>query len=161
MRTVQCSTRCVVGRLAEVRYYRREYRILSSFTAQYSLRFKTLSVNERQIKLEKGDLIREVGPVSMRLSLRKLGGKSQFRRRGRRCDLSCRIGRDDRVCARKIIIEFERPDARVPSAHILDKEAGEVIRSVITSPMGAHLMIEDSDTIKARRRIREDPACRR
>ena len=93
--------------------------------------------------VKKGDMICEWDPFNA-VIVSEVGGRVNFEAVEE--GVTYRVESDEQSGLKEKIIIESKDRTRVPSAQILD-EAGQVIKSYAL-PVGAHLMIEDGDTIK-------------
>ncbi len=130
----------VVGRLAEMRIIDPNTKmVLMSANIPYGS--KLFFNNGDTVK--KGDMICEWDPFNA-VIVSEVGGKVKFDAVEE--GVTYRIESDEQSGLKEKIIIESKDRTRVPSAQILD-EAGQVIKTYAL-PVGAHLMIEDGDTIK-------------
>ncbi len=130
----------VVGRLAEMRIIDPNTKmVLMSANIPYGS--KLFFNNGDTVK--KGDMICEWDPFNA-VIVSEVGGKVKFDAVEE--GVTYRVESDEQSGLKEKIIIESKDRARVPSAQILD-EAGQVIKTYAL-PVGAHLMIEDGDTIK-------------
>ncbi|HIX26626.1 MAG TPA: DNA-directed RNA polymerase subunit beta' [Candidatus Barnesiella excrementigallinarum] len=130
----------VVGRLAEMRITDPNTKmVLMSANIPYGS--KLFFNNGDAVK--KGDMICEWDPFNA-VIVSEVGGKVKFDAVEE--GVTYRIESDEQSGLKEKIIIESKDRTRVPSAQILD-EAGQVIKTYAL-PVGAHLMIEDGDTIK-------------
>ena len=130
----------VVGRLAEMRIIDPNTKMVL-MTANIPYGSKLFFNNGDTVK--KGDMICEWDPFNA-VIVSEVGGRVNFEAVEEGVTY-CVESDEQSGLKEKIIIE-SKDRTRVPSAQILD-EAGQVIKSYAL-PVGAHLMIEDGDTIK-------------
>ena len=130
----------VVGRLAEMRIIDPNTKMVL-MTANIPYGSKLFFNNGDTVK--KGDMICEWDPFNAVL-VSELGGRVNFEAVEE--GVTYRVESDEQSGLKEKIIIESKDRTRVPSAQILD-EAGQVIKSYAL-PVGAHLMIEDGDTIK-------------
>ena len=93
--------------------------------------------------IKKGDVIIEWDPFNA-VIVSEVSGKIEFESLVE--NVTYNVESDETTGLKEKIIIESKDRTRVPSAQILD-EAGQVIKSYAL-PVGAHLMIEDGDTIK-------------
>ena len=130
----------VVGRLAEMRIIDAHTKmVLMSANIPYGS--KLYFNNGDTVK--KGDMICEWDPFNA-VIVSEVGGKVKFDAVEE--GVTYRVESDEQSGLKEKIIIESKDRTRVPSAQILD-EAGQVIKTYAL-PVGAHLMIEDGDTIK-------------
>ena len=130
----------VVGRLAEMRIIDPNTKMLL-MTANIPYGSKLFFNNGDTVK--KGDMICEWDPFNA-VIVSEVGGRVNFEAVEE--GVTYRVESDEQSGLKEKIIIESKDRTRVPSAQILD-EAGQVIKSYAL-PVGAHLMIEDGDTIK-------------
>ena len=130
----------VVGRLAEMRIIDANTKmVLMSANIPYGS--KLYFNNGDTVK--KGDMICEWDPFNA-VIVSEVGGKVKFDAVEE--GVTYRVESDEQSGLKEKIIIESKDRTRVPSAQILD-ENGQVIKTYAL-PVGAHLMIEDGDTIK-------------
>ncbi|WP_286008285.1 DNA-directed RNA polymerase subunit beta' [Barnesiella viscericola] len=130
----------VVGRLAEMRIIDANTKmVLMSANIPYGS--KLYFNNGDTVK--KGDMICEWDPFNA-VIVSEVGGKVKFDAVEE--GVTYRVESDEQSGLKEKIIVESKDRTRVPSAQILD-ENGQVIKTYAL-PVGAHLMIEDGDTIK-------------
>ena len=130
----------VVGRLAEMRIIDPNTKMVL-MTANIPYGSKLFFNNGDTVK--KGDMICEWDPFNA-VIVSEVGGRVNFEAVEE--GVTYRVESDEQSGLKEKIIIESKDRTRVPSAQILD-EAGQVIKSYAL-PVGAHLMIEDGDTIK-------------
>ncbi len=130
----------VVGRLAEMRIIDLNTKMVL-MTANIPYGSKLFFNNGDTVK--KGDMICEWDPFNA-VIVSEVGGRVNFEAVEE--GVTYRVESDEQSGLKEKIIIESKDRTRVPSAQILD-EAGQVIKSYAL-PVGAHLMIEDGDTIK-------------
>ena len=130
----------VVGRLAEIRIIDPNTKMVL-MTANIPYGSKLFFNNGDTVK--KGDMICEWDPFNA-VIVSEVGGRVNFEAVEE--GVTYRVESDEQSGLKEKIIIESKDRTRVPSAQILD-EAGQVIKSYAL-PVGAHLMIEDGDTIK-------------
>ena len=130
----------VVGRLAEMRIIDPNTKMVL-MTANIPYGSKLFFNNGDIVK--KGDMICEWDPFNA-VIVSEVGGRVNFEAVEE--GVTYRVESDEQSGLKEKIIIESKDRTRVPSAQILD-EAGQVIKSYAL-PVGAHLMIEDGDTIK-------------
>ena len=130
----------VVGRLAEMRIIDPNTKMVL-MTANIPYGSKLFFNNGDTVK--KGDMICEWDPFNA-VIVSEVGGRVYFEAVEE--GVTYRVESDEQSGLKEKIIIESKDRTRVPSAQILD-EAGQVIKSYAL-PVGAHLMIEDGDTIK-------------
>ena len=130
----------VVGRLAEMRIIDPNTKMVL-MTANIPYGSKLFFNNGDTVK--KGDMICEWDPFNA-VVVSEVGGRVNFEAVEE--GVTYRVESDEQSGLKEKIIIESKDRTRVPSAQILD-EAGQVIKSYAL-PVGAHLMIEDGDTIK-------------
>ena len=130
----------VVGRLAEMRIIDPNTKMVL-MTANIPYGSKLFFNNGDTVK--KGDMICEWDPFNA-VIVSEVGGRVNFEAVEE--GVTYRVESDEQSGLKEKIIMESKDRTRVPSAQILD-EAGQVIKSYAL-PVGAHLMIEDGDTIK-------------
>ena len=130
----------VVGRLAEMRIIDPNTKMVL-MTANIPYGSKLFFNNGDPVK--KGDMICEWDPFNA-VIVSEVGGRVNFEAVEE--GVTYRVESDEQSGLKEKIIIESKDRTRVPSAQILD-EAGQVIKSYAL-PVGAHLMIEDGDTIK-------------
>ena len=130
----------VVGRLAEMRIIDPNTKMVL-MTANIPYGSKLFFNNGDTVK--KGDMICEWDPFNA-VIVSEVGGRVNFEAVEE--GVTYRVESDEQSGLKEKIIIESKDRTRVPSAQILD-EAGQVIKSYAL-PVGAHLMIEDRDTIK-------------
>ena len=130
----------VVGRLAEMRIIDPNTKMVL-MTANIPYGSKLFFNNGDTVK--KGDMISEWDPFNA-VIVSEVGGRVNFEAVEE--GVTYRVESDEQSGLKEKIIIESKDRTRVPSAQILD-EAGQVIKSYAL-PVGAHLMIEDGDTIK-------------
>ena len=130
----------VVGRLAEMRIIDPNTKMVL-MTANIPYGSKLFFNNGDTVK--KGDMICEWDPFNA-VIVSEVGGRVNFEAVEE--GVTYRVESDEQSGLKEKIIIESKDRTRVPSAQILD-EAGLVIKSYAL-PVGAHLMIEDGDTIK-------------
>ena len=130
----------VVGRLAEMRIIDPNTKMVL-MTANIPYGSKLFFNNGDTVK--KGDMICEWDPFNA-VIVSEVGGRVNFEAVEE--GVTYRVESDEQSGLKEKIIIESKDRTRVPSAQILD-EAGQVIQSYAL-PVGAHLMIEDGDTIK-------------
>ena len=130
----------VVGRLAEMRIIDPNTKMVL-MTANIPYGSKLFFNNGDTVK--KGDMICEWDPFNA-VIVSEVGGRGNFEAVEE--GVTYRVESDEQSGLKEKIIIESKDRTRVPSAQILD-EAGQVIKSYAL-PVGAHLMIEDGDTIK-------------
>ena len=130
----------VVGRLAEMRIIDPNTKMVL-MTANIPYGSKLFFNNGDTVK--KGDMICEWDPFNA-VIVSEVGGRVNFEAVEE--GVTYRVESDEQSGLKEKIIIESKDRTRVPSAQILD-EAGQVINSYAL-PVGAHLMIEDGDTIK-------------
>ena len=130
----------VVGRLAEMRIIDPNTKMVL-MTANIPYGSKLFFNNGDTVK--KGDMICEWDPFNA-VIVSEVGGRVNFEAVEE--GITYRVESDEQSGLKEKIIIESKDRTRVPSAQILD-EAGQVIKSYAL-PVGAHLMIEDGDTIK-------------
>ena len=130
----------VVGRLAEMRIIDPNTKMVL-MTANIPYGTKLFFNNGDTVK--KGDMICEWDPFNA-VIVSEVGGRVNFEAVEE--GVTYRVESDEQSGLKEKIIIESKDRTRVPSAQILD-EAGQVIKSYAL-PVGAHLMIEDGDTIK-------------
>ena len=130
----------VVGRLAEMRIIDPNTKMVL-MTANIPYGSKLFFNNGDTVK--KGDMICEWDPFNA-VIVSEVGGRVNFEAVEE--GVTYRVESDEQSGVKEKIIIESKDRTRVPSAQILD-EAGQVIKSYAL-PVGAHLMIEDGDTIK-------------
>ena len=130
----------VVGRLAEMRIIDPNTKMVL-MTANIPYGSKLFFNNGDTVK--KGDMICEWDPFNA-VIVSEVGGRVNFEAVEE--GVTYRVESDEQSGLKEKIIIESKDRTRVPSAQILD-EAGQVIKSYAL-PVGAHLMIEDSDRIK-------------
>ena len=130
----------VVGRLAEMRIIDLNTKMVL-MTANIPYGSKLFFNNGDTVK--KGDMICEWEPFNA-VIVSEVGGRVNFEAVEE--GVTYRVESDEQSGLKEKIIIESKDRTRVPSAQILD-EAGQVIKSYAL-PVGAHLMIEDGDTIK-------------
>ena len=130
----------VVGRLAEMRIIDPNTKMVL-MTANIPYGSKLFFNNGDTVK--KGDVICEWDPFNA-VIVSEVGGRVNFEAVEE--GVTYRVESDEQSGLKEKIIIESKDRTRVPSAQILD-EAGQVIKSYAL-PVGAHLMIEDGDTIK-------------
>ena len=130
----------VVGRLAEMRIIDPNTKMVL-MTANIPYGSKLFFNNGDTVK--KGDMICEWDPFNAGI-VSEVGGRVNFEAVEE--GVTYRVESDEQSGLKEKIIIESKDRTRVPSAQILD-EAGQVIKSYAL-PVGAHLMIEDGDTIK-------------
>jgi len=130
----------VVGRLAEMRIIDPNTKMVL-MTANIPYGSKLFFNNGDTVK--KGDMICEWDPFNA-VIVSEVGGRVNFKAVEE--GVTYRVESDEQSGLKEKIIIESKDRTRVPSAQILD-EAGQVIKSYAL-PVGAHLMIEDGDTIK-------------
>ena len=130
----------VVGRLAEMRIIDPNTKMVL-MTANIPYGSKLFFNNGDTVK--KGDMICEWDPFNA-VIVSEVGGRVNFEAVEE--GVTYRVESDEQSGLKERIIIESKDRTRVPSAQILD-EAGQVIKSYAL-PVGAHLMIEDGDTIK-------------
>ena len=130
----------VVGRLAEMRIIDPNTKMVL-MTANIPYGSKLFFNNGDTVK--KGDMICEWDPFNA-VIVSEVGGRVNFEAVEE--GVTYRVESDEQSGLKEKIIIESKDRTRVPSAQILD-EAGQVIKSYAV-PVGAHLMIEDGDTIK-------------
>ena len=130
----------VVGRLAEMRIIDPNTKMVL-MTANIPYGSKLFFNNGDTVK--KGDMICEWDPFNA-VIVSEAGGRVNFEAVEE--GVTYRVESDEQSGLKEKIIIESKDRTRVPSAQILD-EAGQVIKSYAL-PVGAHLMIEDGDTIK-------------
>ena len=130
----------VVGRLAEMRIIDPNTKMVL-MTANIPYGSKLFFNNGDTVK--KGDMICEWDPFNA-VIVSEVGGRVNFEAVEK--GVTYRVESDEQSGLKEKIIIESKDRTRVPSAQILD-EAGQVIKSYAL-PVGAHLMIEDGDTIK-------------
>ena len=130
----------VVGRLAEMRIIDPNTKMVL-MTANIPYGSKLFFNNGDTVK--KGDMICEWDPFNA-VIVSEGGGRVNFEAVEE--GVTYRVESDEQSGLKEKIIIESKDRTRVPSAQILD-EAGQVIKSYAL-PVGAHLMIEDGDTIK-------------
>ena len=130
----------VVGRLAEMRIIDPNTKMVL-MTANIPYGSKLFFNNGGTVK--KGDMICEWDPFNA-VIVSEVGGRVNFEAVEE--GVTYRVESDEQSGLKEKIIIESKDRTRVPSAQILD-EAGQVIKSYAL-PVGAHLMIEDGDTIK-------------
>ena len=130
----------VVGRLAEMRIIDPNTKMVL-MTANIPYASKLFFNNGDTVK--KGDMICEWDPFNA-VIVSEVGGRVNFEAVEE--GVTYRVESDEQSGLKEKIIIESKDRTRVPSAQILD-EAGQVIKSYAL-PVGAHLMIEDGDTIK-------------
>ena len=130
----------VVGRLAEMRIIDPNTKMVL-MTANIPYGSKLFFNNGDTVK--KGDMICEWDPFNA-VIVSEVGGRVNFEAVEE--GVTYRVESDEQSGLKEKIIIESKDRTRVPSAQLLD-EAGQVIKSYAL-PVGAHLMIEDGDTIK-------------
>ena len=130
----------VVGRLAEMRIIDANTKMVL-MTANIPYGSKLYFNNGDTVK--KGDMICEWDPFNA-VIVSEVGGKVKFE--AVEDGVTYRVESDEQSGLKEKIIIESKDRTRVPSAQILD-ENGQVIKTYAL-PVGAHLMIEDGDTIK-------------
>ena len=130
----------VVGRLAEMRIIDPNTKMVL-MTANIPYGSKLFFNNGDTVK--KGDMICEWDPFNA-VIVSEVGGRVNFEAVEE--GVTYRVESDEQSGLKEKIIIESKDRTRVPSAQILN-EAGQVIKSYAL-PVGAHLMIEDGDTIK-------------
>ena len=130
----------VVGRLAEMRIIDPNTKMVL-MTANIPYGSKLFFNNGDTVK--KGDMICEWDPFNA-VIVSEVGGRVNFEAVEE--GVTYRVESDEQSGLKEKIIIESKDRTCVPSAQILD-EAGQVIKSYAL-PVGAHLMIEDGDTIK-------------
>ena len=130
----------VVGRLAEMRIIDPNTKMVL-MTANIPYGSKLFFNKGDTVK--KGDMIFEWDPFNA-VIVSEVGGRVNFEAVEE--GVTYRVESDEQSGLKEKIIIESKDRTRVPSAQILD-EAGQVIKSYAL-PVGAHLMIEDGDTIK-------------
>ena len=130
----------VVGRLAEMRIIDANTKMVL-MTANIPYGSKLYFNNGDTVK--KGDMICEWDPFNA-VIVSEVGGKVKFDAVEE--GVTYRVESDEQSGLKEKIIIESKDRTRVPSAQILD-ENGQVIKTYAL-PVGAHLMIEDGDTIK-------------
>ena len=130
----------VVGRLAEMRIIDPNTKMVL-MTANIPYGSKLFFNNGDTVK--KGDMSCEWDPFNA-VIVSEVGGRVNFEAVEE--GVTYRVESDEQSGLKEKIIIESKDRTRVPSAQILD-EAGQVIKSYAL-PVGAHLMIEDGDTIK-------------
>ena len=130
----------VVGRLAEMRIIDPNTKMVL-MTANIPYGSKLFFNNGDTVK--KGDMICEWDPFNA-VIVSEVGGRVNFEAVEE--GVTYRVESDEQSGLKEKIMIEPKDRTRVPSAQILD-EAGQVIKSYAL-PVGAHLMIEDGDTIK-------------
>ena len=130
----------VVGRLAEMRIIDPNTKMVL-MTANIPYGSKLFFNNGDTVK--KGDMICEWDHFNA-VIVSEVGGRVNFEAVEE--GVTYRVESDEQSGLKEKIIIESKDRTRVPSAQILD-EAGQVIKSYAL-PVGAHLMIEDGDTIK-------------
>ena len=130
----------VVGRLAEMRIIDPNTKMVL-MTANIPYGSKLFFNNGDTVK--KGDMICEWDPFNA-VIVSEVGGRVNFEAVEE--GVTYRVESDEQSGLKEKIIIESKDRTRIPSAQILD-EAGQVIKSYAL-PVGAHLMIEDGDTIK-------------
>ncbi len=130
----------VVGRLAEMRIIDPNTKMVL-MTANIPYGSKLFFNNGDTVK--KGDMICEWDPFNA-VIVSEVGGRVNFEAVEE--GVTYRVESDEQSGLKEKIIIESKDRTRVPSAQILD-EVGQVIKSYAL-PVGAHLMIEDGDTIK-------------
>ena len=130
----------VVGRLAEMRIIDPNTKMVL-MTANIPYGSKLFFNNGDTVK--KGDMICEWDPFNA-VIVSEVGGRVNFEAVEE--GVTYRVESDEQSGLKEKIIIESKDRTRVPSAQILD-EAGQVIKSYAL-PVGAHLMIEDGETIK-------------
>ena len=130
----------VVGRLAEMRIIDPNTKMVL-MTANIPYGSKLFFNNGDTVK--KGDMICEWDPFNA-VIVSEVGGRVNFEAVEE--GVTYRVESDEQSGLKEKIIIESKDRTRVTSAQILD-EAGQVIKSYAL-PVGAHLMIEDGDTIK-------------
>ena len=130
----------VVGRLAEMRIIDPHTKMVL-MTANIPYGSKLYFNNGDTVK--KGDMICEWDPFNA-VIVSEVGGKVKFE--AVEDGVTYRVESDEQSGLKEKIIIESKDRTRVPSAQILD-ENGQVIKTYAL-PVGAHLMIEDGDTIK-------------
>ena len=130
----------VVGRLAEMRIIDPNTKMVL-MTANIPYGSKLFFNNGDTVK--KGDMICEWDPFNA-VIVSEVGCRVNFEAVEE--GVTYRVESDEQSGLKEKIIIESKDRTRVPSAQILD-EAGQVIKSYAL-PVGAHLMIEDGDTIK-------------
>ena len=130
----------VVGGLAEMRIIDPNTKMVL-MTANIPYGSKLFFNNGDTVK--KGDMICEWDPFNA-VIVSEVGGRVNFEAVEE--GVTYRVESDEQSGLKEKIIIESKDRTRVPSAQILD-EAGQVIKSYAL-PVGAHLMIEDGDTIK-------------
>ena len=130
----------VVGRLAEMRIIDPNTKMVL-MTSNIPYGSKLFFNNGDTVK--KGDMICEWDPFNA-VIVSEVGGRVNFEAVEE--GVTYRVESDEQSGLKEKIIIESKDRTRVPSAQILD-EAGQVIKSYAL-PVGAHLMIEDGDTIK-------------
>ena len=130
----------VVGRLAEMRIIDPNTKMVL-MTANIPYGSKLFFNNGDTVK--KGDMICEWDPFNA-VIVSEVGGRVNFEAVEE--GVTYRVESDEQSGLKEKIIIESKDRTRVPSAQILDED-GQVIKSYAL-PVGAHLMIEDGDTIK-------------
>ena len=142
LRTVKCDGyEVVVGRLAEMRIVDSNTGMILTNT---NIPYGSKLFFENGAKVKKGDVICEWGPFNA-VIVSEVSGKVHFENviEG----VTFRKETDETSGLHEKIIIESKDRTKVPEAHILD-ENGNVLK-VYSLPVGAHLMIDDGDELKA------------
>ena len=142
LRTVKCDGyEVVVGRLAEMRIVDSNTGMILTNT---NIPYGSKLFFENGAKVKKGDVICEWDPFNA-VIVSEVSGKVHFENviEG----VTFRKETDETSGLHEKIIIESKDRTKVPEAHILD-ENGNVLK-VYSLPVGAHLMIDDGDELKA------------
>ena len=131
----------VIGRLAEMRILDpKTHMMLTSANIPYGA--KLYFDNDSEVK--KGDVICEWDPFNA-VIVSEVGGKVRYDNLTE--GITYRVDADEQTgISEKIIIE-SKERGKVPEAHIVSPD-GEILKTYAL-PVGAHLMVEDGDSVKA------------
>ena len=131
----------VIGRLGEMKIIEPKTKIvLSSQNIPYGSKLFV----QNGTKIEKGTKICEWDPFNA-IIISELEGKIQFENIIE--NVTYKVESDEATGLREKIIIESRDKNKLPSLHVVDK-SGEILKTY-NLPVGAHLMIEEDDQIKA------------